>query len=323
LSSLGVPVLYFHIPKTGGTSIASAVRGCLRRGGVLGIYDARVTDDPQPSLESRLQRLSRSSSVRFIHGHLSPASVPDHIALRRAVTVREPYDRLLSHFCYCFQHRYADPRQFAFFTQPAYIGRTMFFGEDVAIWAKTFQTDNYITRFLTGRIEGVLTERDAVEAEKQMQKMEFVGFTYRLQTLLGELANALSIEAPTAQHANSSDRSVVTVSSGDARALADEFLRVDQVVFEAAKRIAARQPVQHALAHREGSDRRSIGERLSELAFTVRHRSAREWAAAAAARFAPMPRRLKERVLLASMRLPVPDVALEEVSAKRIDLAAE
>ncbi|HUO93075.1 MAG TPA: hypothetical protein VMU22_09145 [Rhizomicrobium sp.] len=318
-----VPVLYFHIPKTGGTSVASAVRTSLRRGGALGIYDVRVTDSPQPAVERRLQRLSRSTSVRFVHGHLSPVSVPQHIALHRAVTLREPIDRLLSHFCYCFQHRHADSEQFAFFTQAAYVGRTNFFAEDVAVWARTFQADNYVTRFLSGRIEGPLVQRDADEAERQLRGMAFIGFTNSLQNFVVELAGALGVEAPSAQRANSSDRSVVTVSAGDARALADAFLRLDQVVFEAAKNIAASRAFEHARALPASPEGRSVAERLSELAFTVRHRTIREWRTALAARVAPVRRRLKERAVIASMPHPQDLISREGIATERVDLAAE
>jgi hypothetical protein len=278
------------------------MRRAMESGGSLGLYDVSVTEGPQRPLEKRLQFLSRSRDVRFIHGHLSPASVPEHLALLRAVTLRPPIERLLSHFRYCYQHRHADAEQFRFFAQPAYIGRKVFGGSDVAAWARRFQADNYMTRFLTGRIQGQITDQDGRAAESELRKMTFIGFTDDLPSVLTEIAGALNIEPPAAWRANASDRSIVTVSAEEADALATAFLRVDEFVFDRAKHLASGRPLRPTPIPATLS-KPTAQDRVAGFLFTVRHRTLREWWIALCARFSSLPRRAMEHLLLsASLR---------------------
>ncbi len=317
-----VPVLYFHIPKTGGTSLTSAMRRAMRQGGALGLYDVTVSDRPRRRLEKRLERLSRSGDVRFIHGHLSPASVPSHFGLQRAVTLRRPIERLLSHFCYCYEHRHVDAEQFEFFAQPAYIGRKVFVGSDVAAWARRFKTDNYMTRFLTGRIQGEITDEDGRAAEIELRKMAFIGFTDDLPSVLAELAGALNVHPPDARRANTSNRSIVAVSPEEAGALAAEFLRVDEFVFDRAMQFAAGKPTRLA-PHPTNIPKPTAQDRLARLLFTIRHRTAREWWIALGARFSSLPRRAAECLLLAAMAWRTQEETSPVLPIERIDLAAQ
>ena len=294
----------------------------MHQGGALGLYDVAVTDGPQRPLEKRLQRLSRAPDVRFIHAHLSPVSVPDHIDLLRAVTLRSPTERLLSHFCYCYDHRHADAEQFAFFAQPAFIGRKVFGGTDVAVWARRFKTDNYMTRFLTGRIQGEIVDDDGRAAENELRKMAFIGFTDDLPSVLAELAGSLDIDQPAAWRANASNRSILAVSPEDVRALAAEFLRVDEYVFAKAKQFAggrrirpARRPV--------APPKSTVQDRVARIFFTIRYRTPREWWMAFSGRFSTPIRRAIEHLSLAAMSRREWERASSDLAIERSDLAAE
>jgi hypothetical protein len=294
----------------------------MQQGGALGLYDVAVTDSPRRTLEKRLQRLLRAPDVRFIHGHLSPVSVPEHIELLRAVTLRSPIDRLLSHFCYCYDHRHADAEQFAFFAQPAYLGRKVFGGSDVAVWARRFKTDNYMTRFLTGRIQGEITDQDGRVAENELRKMAFIGFTDDLPSVLAEFAESLDIDPPAVRRANTSNRSMVAVSAEEAGALAAEFLRVDEYVFGKAKQFAGSKRIR--LTPRPAAPPKSaIQDRVARLFFTIRYRTAREWWMAFGVRFSSPLRRTRERLLLAALSRQEWEKASSDLGIERSDLAAE
>ena len=226
------PVFFFHIPKTGGVSVVSAARAALGRPHVFGIYDAPVISVPSVHFASRVERLLQYGHLRFLHAHASPSSLPAEIAVRRTIVLRDPIDRLLSHFCFSYDRRHVTAAQAAFFLHPARLNRKIFGLADIIAWAEYFQADNFLTRYVAGRGEGVVDARDLVAAEQQLRKMDIIGFTHCLGNYLAELGQTISNSDFRIHHINHSNRSIIHLSGEDAQFLTQKLISFDVALYK-------------------------------------------------------------------------------------------
>lgn len=268
------PVLFFHIPKCGGTSVVSSVNSRLAWDEAVGIYDT----DPV-TVSERVSAIARMPRTRFLYGHISPTGIAGEVPVRRAILLRDPVERLQSHFCHAFRRQLFDEAQFRFFTKPRYFGRREFGAADLGDWIEHFRADNVITRWLADKKAGNLDNSDINRAEAVLADMDAVGFTDRLDEFLVRLGELIGGAQLSPARENCSDRSVLDVRPADLDGLAARYLAHDmRIVGEA--RAAALQPrpaPYWAQPMAESSSRMGqIGRRLLRLA---RYRNAAEiWA---------------------------------------------
>jgi len=121
------PHLFFHIQKTGGSSVVESAIAVLGKGAVFEF------DDVEPRrIVGRLQRLTAPPApFRLLYGHLSPLVVPLGVPIKRAIVLRDPLERVVSHFRYVYLHRHRGIQQSEFFLQRRRIGRRQFDVQDL------------------------------------------------------------------------------------------------------------------------------------------------------------------------------------------------
>lgn len=305
------PVFFFHIPKTGGTTAVNAARTALGSGRTANLYDVSVPDWLSSRLVDRIDRIASRGRLRFLYGHISPASVPRSVRVRRAVLLRNPLDRMLSHFCYCYEQRHKTSQDFSFFLERHRRGRKTFDDADLAVWLKRKSADNYLTRFLTGQMEGPLTTRHAAAAVRELETMDIIGFTEGLGDFLSVLADALGTEPMPERHANRSSRTLLSIAESQARAFADKYLALDFEVFSAAKKLA--NAFQSDMATPLCRQRLDFSSSAA-VPYAFQDLTMRKILISAHARIVPRIRKLHEQVFLASLKLNRPDefVAIRE-----------
>jgi Sulfotransferase family len=302
------PVFFFHIPKTGGTTVVNAVRTALGSGCTANLYDVSGADWFSPRLIDRVNRIASRGRHRFLCGHISPASIPHSVPVRRAVMLRNPLDRLLSNFCYCYEQRHKSAQDFSFFLERDRCDRKTFDNGDLVAWLKRNSADNYLTRLLTGQMDGPLTARHAAAAIRQLEAMDIIGFTEDMEDFLAVLANALATEPMPERHANRSSRTLLSMSESQLRAFADSHLALDFEVFSAAKKLASAFQSDKAAP----LDRQRLHfPSTAAMSPAFQDLTMRKILISARARIVPRIRRLHEQVLLASRKFNRPDESVE------------
>ena len=309
------PVFFFHIPKTGGTTVVNAVRTALGFGCTADLYDASGAHSLSPRLIDRVNRITSRGRLRFLYGHISPASIPRSVPVRRAVLLRNPLDRTLSNFCYSYEQRHKNSQDFSFFLEPHRCDRKTFDDRDLAAWLKRNSADNYLTRLLTGQMHGPLTARHAAAAVRELEAMDIVGFTEDMGDFLAVLANALATGPMPERHANRSSRTLLSISERQLRAFADDHLALDFEVFSAAKKLA------NAFQSDTAAPlcRQKLYSPASAAIFPAfRDLTIRKILISARAQIMPRIRKLHEKVFLASRKLSRPTESVEWESGAAI-----
>ena len=224
-------VVFFHVPKTAGSSINVAARSALMRG-----YTVVVEDTHHARLSARLRRLAERPETYFVQGHITPSLDLLSIPMRRVTVLRQPLERLLSHFCYCFDRRHYDLNQLNFFRSRKNYSSNIFDGEDLIAWVTRFNMDNFQVRFLTAEYNGKITDRSLARAITILSSFDCVATTDRLTVFfkfLGEFVQR-DFEVDKLPHTNRSDRSRLRLSREDQEYIAKEFCQKDQELVQVA-----------------------------------------------------------------------------------------
>lgn len=227
-------VFFFHLPKTGGSSVLGELYAAEGENAVFGIEDVDA-----PDLSGRVSRLlARDKSLRLVHGHISPARLSGLRNICRVILLRDPLERLQSHFCYNFQHRLRLGDDFRFFSQSDYAGRRRFDLECFAQWVSEKNFDNYQTRFLVGNFKDPVDEAMLARAEAVLREMDLVGTCNALPTFLSRLSHALHTRPLNMRHVNASDRTVLQLTPAEQAEVAGRFLTFDLALQRTARMLS-------------------------------------------------------------------------------------
>jgi hypothetical protein len=225
-----VIILFFHVPKTAGSSIKVAVQSALSRA-----YTIVVEDALNPRLPLRLQRLAKRPETFFVQGHITPSLELLSIPMRRVTVLREPFDRLISHFCYCFDRRFYDLAQLDFFRSRKNYSRNILDGEDLIAWIARFNMDDFQVRFLSGEYDRKVTDKCLTRAITTLSSFDCVATTENLAgffNVVGRLTRR-TYDVDRLPHANKSDRTRLRLSPEDQQHILREFCQKDIKLLQA------------------------------------------------------------------------------------------
>jgi hypothetical protein len=216
--------VFFHVPKTAGSSIKVAVQSSLSRA-----YTIVVEDAQNPKLPLRLQRLAKRPETFFVQGHITPSLELLSIPMRRVTVLREPCDRLISHFCYCFDRRFYDMAQLDFFRSRKNYSNNILDAEDLIAWIARFNMDDFQVRFLSGEYVGKVTDNSLTRAFTTLSSFDCVATTESLAgffNVVGRLTRR-TYDVERLPHANKSDRTRLKLSLEDQQHILREFCQKD------------------------------------------------------------------------------------------------
>jgi hypothetical protein len=192
------PILFFHIPKTGGSSVSVAFQRVLGARKVL----VPLYGSDREIIGHALNQAALSASPLFMSGHISPGIFDSHPWIVRTTVVRDPVDLLISQFCYSYKTRYQSPINLEFLQHCAGYRDARFSGEDVERWIDSCSVDNPQARFLSRSGTGTADAQMAVKAQDALDGCELVGITEELPNYMSVLAHMAGAGAPEAVHIN-------------------------------------------------------------------------------------------------------------------------
>jgi hypothetical protein len=227
--------MFFHIPKCGGSSVVESAVSVLGAGYVhhIGDIDART-------IERRIPRLlAARPSFSLLSAHIPPERVSPALPLDRVIVLRDPLERLQSHFCFGYAYRYWSGKMAEFFLRSSNANPNRFDKAVLLNWTAEFSMDNLETRMLSGNLFDPITNNDIERAIAALGTMDLVGTTHKFESFLRRLGMRVADTPFPMRHENDSNRDLLVLGRDDEREVIEKFLFADQIVFEAAKRMAA------------------------------------------------------------------------------------
>jgi Galactose-3-O-sulfotransferase len=234
------PVIFVHVPKTGGSTAGSVVRRAYARKWARSTGNA--FENPDTS-RVRVQRLAAARGMRAISGHVPYGLLRAHFgdAPRYATILREPVDRTLSHYywltsvadgAHTFATR-AGPRQLANPTRETSVEEMLERG--------LYLLDNVATRLLCNRDSpyGELSSDHLEDAKRNLrERFDLVGLTERLPESIVLLERMLGLELVpfTSEKINRSRPRVDDAPEGQ-RAVIEEYNRYDLELYSLGKEL--------------------------------------------------------------------------------------
>jgi hypothetical protein len=185
------PIVFLHVPKTGGTSVQKAFIRHIgsNRSGRAALFDSIYAAPPEADI-------ARARRALYVGGHIDWATFerfrqPESFVF---TVLRDPFDRLLSSYLYLTSF----PEHSRWFSQVAHlqgmeIEEFLLSRDPVArVW-----TDNVIARqFGASFLAETLNETAVVNSIHRLRSLSHVGFQHRLDADLRAIAAAGGIPAP-------------------------------------------------------------------------------------------------------------------------------
>ena len=90
-------------------------------------------------------------------------------------------------FCFGYRYRFKVQSWHRFFARNAGSAQRNFNANDLAAFVQTFEYDNLLTRYLTGKYHGACDPSDADRAIHQLERMDLIGFVEDIRPFFSEL----------------------------------------------------------------------------------------------------------------------------------------
>lgn len=234
------PVFIFHLPKTGGTAVFYTFRQAA------GARHAVQLRTVRP--ESVAGRLERYTTATVFRAHLTPLIVPTPERFIRTAVLREPVERLLSHFCFMYRKRHTGPRDFAFLKSCPGYAHGQITAQDIVRWVREFGTDNYQTRILADYPAGAITSDIMKRARRALDSCDTVGVSEYLGHYMAILAGISGLKPSYPIVANQSSRKMLVSDPHTLRAALAPHNEWDTELYEIASGKFAALCAQHPAA---------------------------------------------------------------------------
>lgn len=174
---------FFHLPKTGGTSLDSALRS------ILSVSPPFYPNDPLSA-----GKVAELDGFDVVSGHLSYVDFAAHFSARQAITImRDPVDRCLSWYWFC-RNQVKDAGEWERITAAKTLSPEDYFRlPDAVIFHNCVNSQS---RQLGGHRGAFEDDPTAVfdQARRMLDRMLWIGFTESLQADVAQLRSSPGFE---------------------------------------------------------------------------------------------------------------------------------